>query len=159
MEIVLSKLEPPPQWDPLPRRLPAVDTGSEEPRTLQRSPTIGKGSDEPGVSRAQSAERKCFFPLQANFDGVDDNDEATTSQQATACEEFARPKTAAAKDDSMDYRAKQAISSRRSTVKSLLFCREECLVAYTVCSFFLCLFAFSCIFFVISAIFRSGYER
>ena len=31
MEIVLSQPEPPPQCDPSPRRLPAVDTGSEEP--------------------------------------------------------------------------------------------------------------------------------
>ena len=35
MEIVLSKSEPPPQSDPLSRRLPAVDTGSEEPGTLR----------------------------------------------------------------------------------------------------------------------------
>ena len=29
-------------------------------------------------------------------------------------------------------------------MKPLLFCQEECRVAYTVCSFFLCLSAFSC---------------
>ena len=79
MEIVLSKPEPPPQCDPLPRRLPAVDTGSGEPRTLRRSPAIGTGSDEPGVSRAQSTERKNIPPLQARVDGVEDNDEAATS--------------------------------------------------------------------------------
>ena len=43
---------------------------------------------------------------------------------------------AAAKDDNMDYRAKQAVLSRRVTKKTLLFCRQECIVAYTVCSFF-----------------------
>ena len=42
MEIILSKSELPPQCDLLPRRVPAVDTGS----------------DEPEVSRAQSTERK-----------------------------------------------------------------------------------------------------
>ena len=39
MEIVPSKPEPPPQCDPLPRRLPA----------------IGTGSDEPGVSRTETS--------------------------------------------------------------------------------------------------------
>ena len=57
MEIVLSQPEPPPQCDPSPRRLPAVDTGSEEPGTPRRSPAIGTGSDEPGVSRAELTER------------------------------------------------------------------------------------------------------
>ena len=50
MEIVLSQPEPPLQCDASPRRLPAVDTGSEEPGTLRRLPAIGTGSDEPGVS-------------------------------------------------------------------------------------------------------------
>ena len=54
MEILLSQREPPPQRDSLLRRLPAVDTGSDEPGTLQRLPAIGTGSDEPGVSRAES---------------------------------------------------------------------------------------------------------
>ena len=52
MDIVLSQPEPPPQCDTSPRRLPAVDTGSEEPGTPRQSPMIGTGSDEPGVSRA-----------------------------------------------------------------------------------------------------------
>ena len=55
MEILLSQSAPWPQCDPSPRRLPAVDTGSEEPG---RSPAIGTESNEPGVSRAQSTERK-----------------------------------------------------------------------------------------------------
>ena len=58
MEIVFSQPAPRPQCDPSPRRLPAVGTGSEEPRTLRRLPAIGTGSDEPGVSRAKSTERK-----------------------------------------------------------------------------------------------------
>ena len=67
MGIILSKPEPPPHYDASPRWLPAVDTGS----------------DEPGVSRAQSTERKKIIP-RANVDGVDDNNKATagTSQQA-----------------------------------------------------------------------------
>ena len=51
MEIVLSQHAPPPQCDPSPRRLPAVDTGPEEPGTPRWSPAIDMGSDEPGVSR------------------------------------------------------------------------------------------------------------
>ena len=49
MGIVLSQPVPWLQCDLLPRQLPAVDTGSEEPGWL---PAIGTGSDEPGVSRA-----------------------------------------------------------------------------------------------------------
>ena len=54
MEIVLSQPAPPTQCDPSPRRLPAVDTESEEPGTPRRSPAIGTGSDEPGVLRADT---------------------------------------------------------------------------------------------------------
>ena len=57
-ESILSQPEPPLQCDALPRRLPAVDTRSEEPGTPRRLPAIGTGSDEPGGSRAQSTERK-----------------------------------------------------------------------------------------------------
>ena len=113
MKIVLSQPEPPPQCDHSPRRLPAVDTGSEEPGTPRRSPAIGTGSDKPGVSQVESTEREYIFPLQASVDvflrfnckipeqegillqpdvGVDDeNDQLTTSQQAATREEFARP--------------------------------------------------------------------
>ena len=112
MEIVLSQPEPPLQCDASPRRLPAVNTGSEEPGTPRRLPAIGTGSDEPGVSRAETlTETEESFPLQANVDGflrfnctspkqecilfqpeveVDDKDKAA-SQQAAAREEFARP--------------------------------------------------------------------
>ena len=54
MEIILSQPAPP-QCEPLPRRLPAADTGSEEPGTPRRSPTIGTRSDEPGVSRVETS--------------------------------------------------------------------------------------------------------
>ena len=113
MEIVLSQPAPPPQCDPSPQRLPAVDTGSEEPGAPRRLPVIGTGSDELGVSRAetQSTEREEMFPLQANVDvflrfnctileqecilfqpdvGVDDYDETKSSKvQAGARKEFA----------------------------------------------------------------------
>ena len=69
MEIVLSQPEPQLQCDASPRRLPAVDTGSEEPGTRRRSPAIGTGSDEPGISQAQSTERKYIYPLQASVNG------------------------------------------------------------------------------------------
>ena len=49
MEIILPKPKPPLQCDASPRRLPAVDTGSEDSRTPRRSPAIGTGSDKPGV--------------------------------------------------------------------------------------------------------------
>ena len=54
MEVVLSQSAPPPQYESSPRRLPAVDMGSDEPGTPRRSPTIGTGSDEHGVSRAET---------------------------------------------------------------------------------------------------------
>ena len=57
IELIISKPEPP-QYDASPRRLPAVDTGSEEPGTLQRLLAIGTSSDEPELSRAQSTGRK-----------------------------------------------------------------------------------------------------
>ena len=48
MEIILSQPASS-QCDPSPRRA-AVDTGSEEPGTPPRSPTIGRGSEELGAS-------------------------------------------------------------------------------------------------------------
>ena len=68
MEIGLSQPEPPPQCGTSLRRLPAVDTGSEEPGTPRRLPAIGTGSIEPGVSRAQPTEREEVVPLQASGD-------------------------------------------------------------------------------------------
>ena len=70
MEIILSQPAPRPQCDPSLRRLPAVDTGSEEPRTPRRLPAIGTGSDEPRVSRAEtSTDKEEIVPLQASVDG------------------------------------------------------------------------------------------
>ena len=114
MEILLSQPAPPPQCDSSPRRLPAVDTGSDEPRTPRRLPAIGTGSDEPGVSLAESrsTKREGGFSVQASVDvflrvnctsteqecillqpnvGVDDEEKISTSEQAAAREEFARP--------------------------------------------------------------------
>ena len=114
MEILLSQPATPSQCDSSPRRLPTVDTASDEPGTPRRLLAICKGSDKPGVSRAKSrsTKREEFFPLQVSVDGilhvsctspeqecillqpdvgVDDNDEATTSKaQATTRKEFAR---------------------------------------------------------------------
>ena len=85
MEFVLSQLEPPPQCDAPPRRLPtvdmwseepgtpgrlpAVDTWSEEPGTPRRLPAIGTGSDETGLLRGESTEREGIVPLQASVGG------------------------------------------------------------------------------------------
>ena len=113
MEITLSQPAPRPQCDPSPRQLLAVDTGSEEPGTPRRLPAIGTGSDKPGVSRTQTTEREEIFPLETSVDGIfrfnctspDQEDtiillqpdgrmdasNKTTTQQATAHEEFARP--------------------------------------------------------------------
>ena len=57
-EVTLSQPAPRPQCDPSPRRLPAVDTGSEDPGTLRRSPAIVRGLGVPGVSRTQITKRK-----------------------------------------------------------------------------------------------------
>ena len=111
MEIILSQPTPP-QCDSLPSRA-AVDTGSEEPRTPRRSPAIGTGSDEPGLSRFEaSMEEEGILPLETSMDGflhvnftspkqecimfepdvgVDDNGESITSKvQDDPGEEFAR---------------------------------------------------------------------
>ena len=92
------------QCDPSPRRA-AVDTGSEEPGTPPRSPTIGPGSEESGASRApfkssidgflnlnfMITEQECVLLHQPDV-GVDDDKETTaTSQQAAVREEFASP--------------------------------------------------------------------
>ena len=93
-----------------PPRRAAVDTGSEKPGTLPRSPAIGTESDGPGISRFEtSTEEEELFPLETTMDGflnftgteqecillksdgeMDDNNDATT-QQAAAREEFAGP--------------------------------------------------------------------
>ena len=124
MEIILLQ---PPQCDASPRRLPA----------------IGTRSDEPGVSRAETATETEEIVPQASVDGVlrlncrspeqgfvlfqpdvgaDDNNEAT-SQQATACEEFTRPPkkrqqqgmTARSTEQSMQF------DRGRSAIKTLIF--------------------------------------
>ena len=99
MTILLSQPAPPPQRDSSPRR----------------SPAVGTGLDESGVSRAgtQSTEKDDTFPVQASVDGflhvsctspeqgttillqadiVVDAEETTTVAKAAAREEFARPK-------------------------------------------------------------------
>ena len=85
MEIVFSQPAPRPQCDPSPRRLPAVDTESEEPGTPRRLsavdteseepgtpprlPAIGTGSDESGVSRAETTTKtEEIVPLQDSVD-------------------------------------------------------------------------------------------
>ena len=101
---------------------------------------------------------KINFPLQASVDGslrtspeqecilfqpevgVDGNNE-DTSQQAAAREEFAIPTKKRQQQWMTAWSTEQSkqFDRVRSTVKSLLFWREECLVACTVCSFFLSL--------------------
>ena len=113
MGIVLLQPVPPSQCDSSPRRLPAADTGSDEPGMPRRSPAIGTGEDEPGVSRAESqlTEREGIFTLQASVGGFlrvsctspeqecillqpdvgMDDEGKIISEQTAAREEFARP--------------------------------------------------------------------
>ena len=144
MEIVLSQPAPRPRCNLSPRRLPAVDTGSEEPGTPQLLPAIGTGLDEPGALRAEtSTDTEEIVTLQASVDGflrlnctspeqecilfqpevgVDDNNE-TTTQQAAAREEFARP-TKKRQQQGVTARSTEQskqFDRRRSRVKSLLF--------------------------------------
>ena len=103
---------PSPQCDPSPRRA-AVDTGSEEPGTPSRLPTISTGSG-PEASQAETQQMKEeeIFPFETSMDGflrsnftrteqesallhqpdvgVDDDEKYTTatSQQAVVREEF-----------------------------------------------------------------------
>ena len=125
---------------------PAVDTGSEEPGTLQRSPAIGTRSGEPGVSRAQtSTDTEEVFSLETRMDvvlhsnctspeqecsllqldvGVDDKKETTAnSQQAAVREEFARPTKNRQRQRTTAWTTEQnkQFDRGRSTVKSLLF--------------------------------------
>ena len=155
MKIVLSPPAPWPQCDPLPRRLPA----------------IGTGSDGPGVSRAEtSTETEEIVPLQASVVGVlrfncsspeqnvfcfnqtsgrrrERNSRYFTTCRCSRGVRETNKEATAAKDDSMDYQSKQKVRPRRSRVKSLLFCRDKCLVAYTVCCFFPCVCLLSLVLF------------
>ena len=66
--------------------------------------------------------------------GVDDNDESTTSKiQAGAREEFARLPIGRQQRETASIEQSKQFDRGRSTVKPLLFWKEECLVAYTVC--------------------------
>ena len=106
--------------------------------------TIGTGSDELGVSRAQTTEKKSIFPLETSVDvffrfsctspdqedtiillqpdvGMDDNDEATTSQQATARKEFAIARPTKDRQHQRMTEQNKQFDRGGSTVKSLLF--------------------------------------
>ena len=95
----------PPQCDSSPRRAPAVDTGSDEPGTSQ--------------AESQSKEREGSFPLQASVDrfvpvsctGHDQEDMNQLHHNKPLLARSLRDQdeAVAAKDDSMDYRAKQAV--------------------------------------------------
>ena len=146
MEITLSQPARQPQCDPSPRRA-AVDTGSEEPGTLQRSPVIGTGSDEPGVSRLEtstdteeiflietsmdiflhsnctSLEQECILLHQPDV-GVDDEKKTTaTTQQAAVHEEFASPTKKQQRQRSTAWTTKKSkkLDRGRSIVKPSLF--------------------------------------
>ena len=179
MEILL--LQPaPPQCHPLPRRLLAADTGSEEPGTPRRSPAIGTGSDEPGVSRDEtSTETKEIFCLESSIYvflhsnctspeqegillqpdvGVDDKKDTTaTTQQAAVCEECAR---STKKRQQQKRTAWTTNQSKQSTGvgqqrEIITFLKREMFFRILFCLFFpLCLPAlYFCIFPVLSAIF------
>ena len=104
-----------------------------------------------GCSRfnCSSPEQECIH-FQPDV-GVDGNDEVTTgtSQQAAAREEFARPTKKRQQQRMTAWTTEQSkqFDRGRSTLKPLFFCRKKYLVTYTVCSYFLCLSAFSCCIF------------
>ena len=124
---------------------------------------------------------RSMFPLQASVDGLlrfnctspeqecillqpdvgvdDEKDQPTTSQQAAAREESARPTKKRQQQRMTAWTTEQSkqFDRVRSTVKPLFFYREECLVAYTVCSSFLYLSAFVCCIFLPYS--KSRYER
>ena len=119
---------------------------SEEPATPRRSPTIGTGSDEPGVSRVEpSTDTEKTIPLETSMDnvlrsnctspeqecillqpdvGVDDEKETTaTSHQTAIREEFARPAKKRQQQKTTAWTTNQSKQFDRgqSTEKSLLF--------------------------------------
>ena len=93
MEIILSQ-PPSSECDTSPRRA-AVDTGSDEPGTPPQSPAISTGSGPEGeifsfeASRDVFLRSKCtsleeeYILLQVQPDGMDDSNNATTSQNTT----------------------------------------------------------------------------
>ena len=99
METLLSQLTPPLQCHSSPQRAPAVDTRSDEPGTPQKEsqPTKREGNFRLQASvdgflyvSISLDQKSTIFLLQPDV-GVDENDEATTSEvQAGACKEFAR---------------------------------------------------------------------
>ena len=169
MENFLSQSAPRPQCDPSPRRLPAIGTESVDPR-VSRAETSTE-TEEIVLLHASvdvflrfncsSPEQECIL-LQPGV-GVDNKkDQPSTSQQVTAREEFARPTKKRQQQRMTAWTTEQSkqFDRGRSTVKPLLFWREKCLVAHTVCSFFLVSVCFLLYFFsVMYAIFRSRYER
>ena len=109
-----------------------------------------------------------MFLLHQPDAGVDDEKETTaTAQQTAVREEFARPtkkQQQQRKDDSLDYRALQAVRPGQVYNETITFLKRNCLVAYTVCLLVFCFVSFVCflllcIFPVLSAICRSRYER
>ena len=106
-----------------------------------------------------SPEQECIlFQLDV---GVNDKYEAATPQQAAAREESARPtKNGSSKGRNHGLPIKASNLTPEVNSKTITFLREEYLVAYTVFLFFLCLSAFfCCIVYIMSAFFRSRYER
>ena len=127
MEIILSQPASS-QYGPSPRRA-AVDTGSEKPGNPRRSPAIGTGSG-PGASRAETqTEEEGLLPFKTSIDGFLNPNFTSTEQECvllhqpdvgvdrcyfttSRCSRGVREsygEATAARDDSLGYRAEQAV--------------------------------------------------
>ena len=123
MEIILSQPALS-QCDPSPRRA-AVGTGSEEPGMPPRSPAIGTRSEGPGASRVPfktsidgflnpnfiSTEQECVLLHQPDV-RVDDERRNYCYFTTSHCSRGVREsygEATAARDDSLGYRAEQAV--------------------------------------------------
>ena len=127
MENVLSQPEPSLQCDASPRRLPAVDTGSEEPETPRRSPTIGTevwmNPEYRELSERRGRKFSLFKPVWVVFThkprasgvySVPTRSRSRRKQRSyfTRCSRGVREtneEAVATKDDNMNYHSKQAI--------------------------------------------------
>ena len=169
MEIILSQ-PPSPECDTSPRRA-VVDTGSEEPGTPPQSPAISTGSGPEGdifsfeASRGVFLRSKCtsleeeYILLQVQPDGMDDSNNATTSQDTT-CEESARlligqqQRMAAWSTD----QSKQFDTGKTFVMKTFVLLKKY--FAYTVFALFLsvCIFVYcpSIVFFHFAKIAEAG---
>ena len=102
-----------------------------------------------------SPEQECIlFQPDVGVDG--DRDQPTTSQRATAREEFARPTKKRQQQRMTAWTTEQSKQFDLGRWReAITFCRDECLVSYIVCSFFSC-FVCSSVVYIFCLVRKAG---